>query len=125
MRRRAFITLLGSAAAAWPLAARAQQAAETTMPTIGFLGPGSAAGFVPLVEGSAKGSVRPALSRAGPSPSNTVGRITSSIACERWRMSGRPAGGIDRRWQRHRRRARRQDRNLDHSHRVRGRWTIR
>jgi putative tryptophan/tyrosine transport system substrate-binding protein len=56
MRRRKFIALIAGAAA-WPLAARAQQAAQ---PTIGFLGPASEEGFVTYVEGFRQG-----LSAAG------------------------------------------------------------
>jgi ABC-type uncharacterized transport system substrate-binding protein len=54
VRRREFISLLGGAAAAWPVAARAQQPAQK-VPIVGFLNSASAGPFANYVAGFTKG----------------------------------------------------------------------
>jgi hypothetical protein len=88
--RRTFISLIGGAVAAWPLAARAQR---EVMPVIGFLNGGSPEKYEPFVNaflqglketGYSKGLKRRAIARAKTSRSNTVGRTVSTLGSPRW-----------------------------------------
>jgi hypothetical protein len=79
MRRREFITLLGGATI-WPLAAHGQQ---PKLPTIGFLGASTAAGFSGWVAAFTKRLHELGWTRGVPLRSSIVGRRDAASATVR------------------------------------------
>jgi hypothetical protein len=81
VKRREFMTLLGGGAAAWPLAARAEQA---TLPVIGLLTPQSHESATPFLEAFRRGLAESGLVEGQTSSSNIVSQKAGSIGLRKW-----------------------------------------
>ena len=95
MRRREFITLLGGAAAGWPLAAQAQRSERSAR--IGFLYPGPLAVAPPRIEivlsglrsAGRQGEQVELVPRVADSDPARLPRLAAELIEERWTSSSR------------------------------------
>jgi hypothetical protein len=81
-RRREFVTLMGGAVVAWPLAARAQQRA---MPVVGFLHQGSPEPYAKYTAAFRKGLAEVGHVEGRNLSLNIAGRTAKAIAFRNWR----------------------------------------
>ena len=88
------VTLMCSAAVAWPATAPAQQ---PSMPVVGYLSGASATKVEHFTAAFRQGLSHTGYVEGRNVISNIVGRMSTTSGCQRWRMSCSPAGRCARR----------------------------